>query len=156
MLDLNENNKKSSFTHMNIFFLFSCQFPWFHFVYFLFLSFQSIWLLSLCFPWLSSLSQYCLDTSSRLQLLSAVCVCVRVYCITLITITSGCECVICCLLMFQFLSEWWGSCTQMLQCVHNNVTRKNEVSIRMNETCGSKNPEKRCDQERQHVKTPQL
>lgn len=43
-------------------------------VCFLFLSFQSIWLLSLCFPWLSPLSQYCLDSSSRLQLLSAVCV----------------------------------------------------------------------------------
>lgn len=43
-------------------------------VCFLFLSFQSIWLLSLCFPWLSPLSKYCLDSSSRLQLLSAVCV----------------------------------------------------------------------------------
>lgn len=77
MFDLNVNHTRKDVLFHTLEtkpFLFSCQSPWFHFVYFLFLSFQSIWLLSLCFPWLSPVSQYCLDSSSRQQLLSAVCV----------------------------------------------------------------------------------
>lgn len=61
-----------------------------------------------------------------------------VYCITLITTTSGCECVICCLLLFQFLSEWWEGSIQMPLCTHKDVTRKWDVSLRSKSNCASK------------------
>ena len=132
-------------------FLFSCRSPRFHFVYFLFLSFPSIWLLSLCFPWLSPLLQYCLDSGSRLQLRSAVCVCVLYHA------------------HYNYLWVWVchlfparvpislrvvrelhpdGSA-----CAHNNVAEKWEVSSRMNGGCVSKKNKDLCHEEEEHLNT---
>lgn len=94
----------------------------------LFMSFQSIRLLPLCFPWLSSLSQVLFRLQQSAKIIPYVCVFyhahykylwVWVYHLLPAHVPIS-------------LSEWWGSCVQMLQCAHNNVTRKQEVTVRMN------------------------
>lgn len=105
----------------------------------LFMSFQSIRLLPLCFPWLSSLSQVLFRLQQSAKITPYVCVFfhahykylwVWVYHLLPAHVPIS-------------LSEWWGSCVQMLQCAHNNVTRKQEVTVRMNwKLKKKKNPER--------------